>query len=102
MNEYLIAFYGFIFFNVITLGLAKDEKDEQKKRFNYKVWWRYHWDNVLVTFLAIPLVVEFTDDLWRLVINDVFSKDWEYNTLALMAAVPLVQWIYYMIIKLKK
>lgn len=101
-NPYIIALYGWIFFNFITLGLAKDEQDDLKKRFNYKIWWKYHWDNVLITFLAIPLVVEFTDDLWLLVVNDWFEKSWQYNKLALMGAVPLVQGIYLVIRKLKK
>ena len=29
--------------------LSKDEQDDKKKRFNFKIWWRYHWDNVFVT-----------------------------------------------------
>ncbi len=94
-NPYFIAFYGWIFFNVVTLGFAKDEDDEKKKRFNYRIWWRYQWDNVAITLLAIPIVVEFTDDLWLLVISGIFSKDWPYNQLSLMGAVPLVQGIYY-------
>ena len=63
------------FFNIVTLGLAKDEQDEKNKRFNYKIWWKYQWDNVLITFLAIPLVVEFTSDLWELIVNNWFEKN---------------------------
>ena len=81
---------------------SMDEQDEKNKRFNYKIWWKYQWDNVLITFLAIPLVVEFTSDLWELIVNNWFVKKWEYNQLSLMGSVPLVQFIYLIIRKLKK
>ena len=101
-NSYIVALYGWVFFNIITLGFAKDKKDSEKKYFNYRVWFKYHWDNMIVTLFAIPIMVEFSTDLWTLIVNDWFNKDWEYNRLSLMAAVHFVQLIYYIIIKLKK
>lgn len=101
-NEYFIAFYGWVIFNAILLGLSKDEDDAKKKRFNVKIWWRYHWDNVGITLLCIPLTVEFTEDLWLLIVSDLFSKDWDYTRLSLLGSVPLTQFIYAVIKKLTK
>ena len=101
-NPYIIALYGWFLFNAVTLGLSKDELDDQKKYFNFKIWWRFQWDNVLITFLFIPVVVTFTNDLWRIIIQGWFDKDWAYSDLALLGTVPLTQGIYFLIKKFKK
>lgn len=102
MNEYLIAIYGWLFFNIVTLGLAKDEQDNLKKGFNVKSWWKYNWDNVVVTLFAIPVLVWMSEDIWVIIINDWLGKPWPYNKISLMASVPLVQLVYYLIRKFKK
>ncbi len=101
-NTYLLALYGWIFFNVLLLGLEKDKVDDKRKPFNFQVWWKYHWDNILITLLAVPVVVEFTDDLWKLIVIDWIGKEIAYNRLSLLGAVPLVQLIYYLIRKISK
>jgi hypothetical protein len=102
MNEYLIAFYGWVFFNAILLGLAKDKDDLKRKPFNVRNWWDYHWDNILITGFGIPVVVWFTEELWVLIVNGWFGKDYPYSELALLGAVPLVQLLYYMIRKFSR
>ena len=101
-HPYFIALYGWIFFNIILLGLAKDKQDNAKLKFKIASWWKSYWDNILVTFFAIPIIVWFSSDLWVLIVNNWLSKDWEYNRLALLGAVPLVQLIYFLIRKLGK
>mgnify|MGYP003152422290 CR=1 FL=1 len=101
-NEYFIGFYGWVFFNIVLLGFAKDKLDEKKRRFNFRIWWRYHWDNVAVTLFSIPVIVAFSTDLWVLIVNEWFSKDWEYSKLSLLGAVPFTQLIYFFIGKIKK
>lgn len=102
MNEYVIAIYGWALFNLIYLGAAKDEEDEKHKPFNLKIWWRYAWDNVVITFVAIPAVVWFNPILWEWIINDGLKLDMQYSKAALMGTVPFVQFIYWLIRKLKK
>ncbi len=102
MNEYLIALYGWFLFNVIYLGAAKDEEDKKRKPFHFKIWWKYAWDNVAVTFVAIPAVVWFNPILWQWIINDWLKLDMEYSEAALMGAVPFVQLVYYLIRKFAK
>ena len=101
-NPYTTAVYGWIFFNFLMLGFSKDEKDEKKKYFDFKIWWRYHWDNVIITLLAIPIIVEYSGDLWRLIINEWLGHGAKYSPLSLLGSVPLVQFIYWIIRKLKK
>lgn len=102
MNEWLLALYGWAFFNIILLGFAKDQVDSKKKPFDVALWWQYHWDNVLVTLTAIPLIVVFKVELWTVIVNDWCSKDWAYNDLVLMGAVPVIQLIYFLIRKFAK
>ena len=102
MNEYLIAIYGWVLFNIIYLGAAKDEKDDQRKPFNFKIWWKYAWDNVLVTFVAIPAVVWFNPILWEWIINGALKMELKYDEAALMGSVPFVQFVYWVIKKFKK
>ena len=101
-NEYIVALYGWFFFNIVLLGFSKDKDDEQKKSFNIKVWWQYHWDNLLVSFFAIPIIVFFSVDIWKLVVNNWIGKDWDYNELSLLGAVPLMQLIYFLIRKISR
>ena len=91
MNEYLIAFYGWLFFNLILLGLAKDKDDDKKRRFDVTLWWSFYWDNILITFFGIPVVVFFSNDIWVIIVNNWFGKDWGYNKFSLMLDVPFVQ-----------
>jgi len=101
-NPYIVALYGWVVFNFIILGMAKDKDDEKKKRFNYRIWWRYHWDNVVITLLLLPAVVEFSEDIWVYVVNGLFNQDLAYSRLGLMGAVPLTQLIYYLIRKFQR
>jgi hypothetical protein len=101
-NEYIIAAYGWALFNLIYLGSAKDELDGQHKPFNIKIWWRYAWDNVVITFVAIPAVVWFNPNLWQWIVNDWFKQDMEYSKAALLGVVPFVQFIYWIIRKISK
>ena len=101
-NSYIVAFYGWTLANVILLGFAKDEEDDKFKPFDFKVWWKYNWDNVTITFIAIPAVVEWNPDWWAWIINDWWGKSWEYSRAALMGTVPFTQFLYFIIKKLKK
>ena len=101
-SEYLIALYGWVFFNFVALGFAKDKDDDQNKAFNFCIWWAHYWDNALVSFMAIPVVVMFNVDLWELIVNVWMENDIHYNKLSLMGSVPLVQLIYFLIRKISK
>ena len=102
MNEYLIALYGWLFFNIVTLGLAKDEQDDLKKGFNIKVCWKYHWDNVVVTLFAIPVLVWMSEDFCIIIVNDWLGKEWPYNKISLMGSVPLVKLVCFLNRKFRK
>lgn len=101
-NDYIVALYGWALFNVLLLGFSKDKDDDKKRYFNFRIWWRYHWDNVLITFFAIPAMVYFSEDLWSIIINGLFSKPWEYVRASLMGAVPFVQLVYFLFRKVLK
>ena len=97
-----LALYGWFFFNLLLLGFSKDKEDEQQRRFNIKIWWQYHWDNVFISLSAVPIIIVFRAELWKLIVNNWIGKDWEYNSLTLLGAVPLIQLIYFFIRKISR
>ena len=100
-NPWIISLYGWILFNVIMWSIVKDETDGKRKPFNYKLYWRYHNDNIIASLVSIPLLVMGGESLWQLVVNDLAGKDWVYNEISLIGSVPFVQWVVYLYKKYK-
>ena len=100
-NHLLLAFYGWLVWNVLMFSLEKDKLDAENKRFNVKRYFRIYYDNMLVTAVFTPILVVFANDLW-IYLMDFLGKDFEFSDIAYLGIGVFVTFIYWIIKKFAK
>lgn len=87
---------GWAMWNVLLWGMAHDEADKNNKRFNFKKYRQRHIDDAIVSLLVgVPIVVWKNVFIWKAVFSVILRLDIPYDTIGLLGAGPLCQFLYF-------
>ncbi len=96
--KYLWAFFGSFLYNLAIFVVAKNNCDKAEVDFPYRKYFKYNWDNWLLTiFVAVPLVW-FMPDILKL-INDKLGYGVPESPVIYLASGPLSELLIFFILK---
>ncbi len=75
LGNWLWTFYGVLGYNWLHFMWTKDGYDESRKRFSFKRYTLKTWDNWVWTFIFIPVVAVYAEQLFYYFMQ-YFEKDW--------------------------
>jgi glycerol uptake facilitator-like aquaporin len=100
MHEFFLSFYGAVLYYVVIWSIARNHiqqenaRNSTRKKFRFKEWFDEHYDEMLVTFGVVPLVVVFDDE-----IINIYNKTMEHDIegigrLVYLSAGPVTNLVY--------
>ena len=101
LRDYLFGFLGWVIYEVYKFKSDKDKDDALDIKFDVAKWFDKEWDNALFSFLLIPVLVYYLDDILAL-ISLWMGKDIPMYEVYYLGCGVLTELIYFLMLKLSK
>ena len=100
LNNYWLAFYGWILYTVLMFVFTKDQYDDADQHFNYKQYLHKNWDNWLLSLIFVPVMAYYASGIWG-GIMDWQEKDWAFRPVYYLGVGAIVELVYLTLLKFK-
>jgi len=99
LDDWLWAAFGVMVYNYLMFVFAKDETDGTRKKFNWKGHVGDRWDNWIFSFMMVPIIVIYGEQLWYYLMQ--WQKwDWKFYDVVFLGSGALAEGIYFVFKKI--
>jgi len=99
-EDWLWALFGVVVYNYLLFVFAKDETDGTRKKFNWQSYKAERWDNWIFSFLMVPIIVIYGEQLWYYVM-EWQEKEWKFFDVIFLGSGLLAEGLYFGLKKIK-